>query len=328
MPTRSEPDSPAVTQSLRTLLSGLIDYAGLYPPAKLGMQAAVENYARYRVGDYAWMLGRFICPASRLEELSAAGAPLMPGTFATSGYREHADVTEPWRVSVVVDGSLAEAVAAIERFNQRHAHEDRGQAVADGLEVKAPDSAFIDMALDEIPDEVYPFFEVAGLTPAENADPRGQIAALAGAQAAAKIRTGGITPDAFPTAAQVAGFLAACDAADVPFKATAGLHHPLRADFPLTYEPGGPRGTMHGFLNVFLAAALVRAGGADAALAAEVIAETDPRTFRFTDAEASWRQRSLPSTALAAVREGFAISFGSCSFEEPVDDLRRLGFLR
>jgi hypothetical protein len=292
------------------------------------MTAAAENYARYLRGEHAWMLGRFVCPASRLGEMSEAAAALMPGTFATSGYREHADVTEPWRVSVVVDGTLETALDEIDRFNERHGEEDRGRAVADALEVKAPDAAFVDAALDVIPEDVYPFFEVPGLTPGENGDPRGIAAALSGSSAGAKIRTGGVTPGAFPTAAQIAGFIAACDAADVPFKATAGLHHPVRAEFGLTYEPGCPRGVMHGFLNVFMAAALVRGTGLDAPGAERVIGETDPKAFRFTDAEAAWRERTVASARLAAVREGFALSFGSCSFEEPVEDLRRLGLLR
>src|SRR5689334_1162740 len=93
-------------QSVRTLMAGLIDYAGLFPPAKLSMQAAAEAYARARMGEHAWVLGRFICPASRLAELSKVAAVMMPGTHATSGYREHADVLEPWRVSVLVDGPL------------------------------------------------------------------------------------------------------------------------------------------------------------------------------------------------------------------------------
>jgi hypothetical protein len=309
------------------LLAGLVDYAGLYPPAGLAMQGAVENYARYRVGEHAWMLGRFVCPASRLAELSRCAAPLMPGTFATSGYREHADVTEPWRVSVVVDGTLEAALEEIDRFNERHASEDHGQAVADALEVKAPDASFVDRALDIIPEDIDPFFEVSGLTPAEHGDPRGIIAALAGSAAAAKIRTGGVTPGAFPTAGQIAGFIGACDAADVAFKATAGLHHPVRAEFPLSYEPGGPRGVMHGFLNVFLAAALVRGAGMNAPDAERVLAEGDARAFTFTEKDAAWRGTSVDSARLAAAREGFALSFGSCSFEEPIDDLRRLGLL-
>lgn len=136
----------------------------------------------------------------------------------------------------------------------------------------------------------------------------------------AKIRTGGVTADAFPPVEDVAQFLRACKRAGVAFKATAGLHHPLRCVKPLTYAADAPAGTMHGFLNVFLAAALL--DHAD-----EVLAEEDPRAFTFEDDAAVWRGHRAGTDALRAMRREFAISFGSCSFEEPIADLRALGWL-
>ncbi len=137
----------------------------------------------------------------------------------------------------------------------------------------------------------------------------------------AKFRTGGVTHDSIPAAERVARFIRECAAERVAFKATAGLHHPLRCTKPLTCEANGPVGTMHGFVNVFMAAALI--GAADE----EVLLETDPQAFRFTDAIASWRGYSVSTARLAGVRKEFAISFGSCSFEEPVADLKELGWL-
>ena len=137
----------------------------------------------------------------------------------------------------------------------------------------------------------------------------------------AKIRTGGITPDAFPAIGNIAGFLRACKEKGVAFKATAGLHHPLRCVKPLTYEPNAPTGTMHGFLNVFIAAAIVEH-------AAEILAETDPRAFSFADDALSWRGHKVLTEDIIAMRRTFATSFGSCSFEEPIGDLIALGWLR
>jgi hypothetical protein len=136
----------------------------------------------------------------------------------------------------------------------------------------------------------------------------------------AKIRTGGITPDAFPAVENIAEFLRACKAKGVAFKATAGLHHPLRCVRPLTYEPNSPVGTMHGFLNVFLAAALL--DHADA-----ILAESDPKAFAFVDDGASWRGHRVSTEDIIAMRRDFATSFGSCSFEEPIEDLKALGWL-
>ncbi len=135
----------------------------------------------------------------------------------------------------------------------------------------------------------------------------------------AKIRTGGVTADAFPTAEVVAGFIAACVSRGLPFKATAGLHHPVRCVKPLTYEQDAPCGTMHGFVNVFMASAIVEN-------ARQILLEEDPHLFAFDDDGASWRDHRVTTSELASMRQR-AISFGSCSFEEPIADLRELGWL-
>jgi hypothetical protein len=139
----------------------------------------------------------------------------------------------------------------------------------------------------------------------------------------AKLRTGGVKPDAIPTVADVAAFIVACADRRLPFKATAGLHHPVRSLQSLTYESNAPRAVMHGFLNVFLAAAFAWRGDRDLE---PVLAETDPTAFRFDD-RAHWRDRSLSAEQVREARERFAHSFGSCSFEEPVRDLEALGLL-
>ncbi|HEX7807360.1 MAG TPA: hypothetical protein VF608_01500, partial [Thermoanaerobaculia bacterium] len=106
----------------------------------------------------------------------------------------------------------------------------------------------------------------------------------------------------------------------VAFKATAGLHHPLRCVRPLTYEPNAPTGLMHGFVNVFLAAAMIEDAEA-------ILEERDASAFAFDDDGASWRDRRVSTEALEKLRSHCAISFGSCSFEEPIDDLRALHWL-
>ena len=123
----------------------------------------------------------------------------------------------------------------------------------------------------------------------------------------AKIRMGGLTPDAIPHPDRVATFIRVCAMHAVPFKATAGLHHPIRA-------------TMHGFINVFMAAAFPHD-------AERILVEQDPKAFRFEDDAAWWRDHAVTTEHLEAVRREFAISFGSCSFEEPIADLQELGWL-
>jgi hypothetical protein len=260
-------------KSLHVLLEGLIDYAGLFPPAALSMQDAVRNYARYREGEHAWALGRFVVPAERLMEV--------PAEFP---------------LSVLVGAPPIETIGAmVPRRDTWEAKATTADDVARIAAAAAGRAAYVEVT------------DLALLQPIAHHELR------------AKIRTGGITADAFPAISDVAAFLRACEAAGVAFKATAGLHHPLRCLKPLTYAPDAPTGTMHGFLNVFMAAALLDQ-------ADEILLEEDPRAFSFDDAGASWREHRVTTEALALTRR-FATSFGSCSFVEPIGDLQALGFL-
>ncbi len=309
--------------TVQTLLTNLIDYAGLFPPAGCSMPVAAQNFARDLAGPDAFALDRFICPASRLEELTEHGRALMPGTYATSGYREMAHTGEPWGVSVVCDLPLEASLDAADAFNERHADEDRGLARVRALELRATSSAFIDEAIDAIPEEYSVFFEIPLDT-----DFRGMVAALSGNPGVGgKVRCGGVTPELIPPPDRLASFIAACAAADVPFKATAGLHHPIRAVHALTYHPDAPRAVMHGYLNVFLAAALARSLRLKADQIEAILAETDHTAFVLAEDRAGWRDLAIDNTQLARCRESFCLGYGSCSFAEPLDDLRKLGWL-
>ena len=148
------------------------------------------------------------------------------------------------------------------------------------------------------------------------------LSAIHGSGVYAKIRTGGTTADAFPRTAAVARFIRRCIEARVPFKATAGLHHPLRAEYRLTYQPDAPCGTMFGYLNVFLATAFVVAGSPDDEIA-RVLEETEASALVADDRRVAWRDRDLSAADLREARRWIR-SFGSCSFREPVDELAAL----
>jgi len=139
----------------------------------------------------------------------------------------------------------------------------------------------------------------------------------------AKIRTGGLKPEAIPGAADVAGFIIACAERRLPFKATAGLHHPIRADHPLTYEATAPRAVMHGFLNVLMASVFAWHGERKLE---PVLSEQDASAFSF-DERGHWRDKSLTAAQITEARLSFIHSVGSCSFEEPVHELQALGLL-
>ncbi|HVX41250.1 MAG TPA: hypothetical protein VHB25_16905 [Gemmatimonadaceae bacterium] len=290
--------------ALRTLLAGIVDYAGLFPPAALDMPTAVRNYAQYRASDDVWMLGRFVVPAERLGELARALAAIAPDEAT-------------WQVSALLGADPSADMTRIAEFEQAHG----ARVTIDSLEVKAGDAD----AVRRIGALVRGGRDVFVEIPLAN-DPRALLASIAAAGLHAKARTGGVTADAFPAASAIARFMQACVDAGVSFKATAGLHHPIRATYRLTYAPDAPVGTMFGFLNVFLAAAAVAQGAPESDVVA-LLTETRPDALIVTEHAITWRALRFDTVALRAVRERVALSFGSCSFREPVDDLRALALL-
>jgi hypothetical protein len=287
--------------ALSSLLDGLVDYAGLFPPAALPMDEAVRNYAAYRAGASRAMLARFVLPVARLDEFVSAATALPAGAT-------------PWPLAVLAGAADADALGA---FDAAHGARWR----VDTVEAKAEDLAGVSALAAAFGGRRTVYVEL----PAAR-DPSALIAAVGVAGMRAKIRTGGVNAEAFPSPMQVMGFIAACVSLGVPFKATAGLHHPLRGEYALTYAADAPRGTMYGFLNVFVAAVLLHAGHAPGAVM-PLLEEVDPSAIVFTPDAISWRDLRATATQVAAARATFAGSFGSCSFMEPVQDLAALSLL-
>jgi len=247
---------------LQALLSKLIDYAGLYPPAALPLRIVLERYRGFLASPDAWILNRLVLPLAKLREAS---------------------MEDNWRITALVDDEPGPLPRQVET-----------------LEVKLPHRLSL---------------------PTYCEAPIGQIA-----DAYIKVRTGGLTPEAIPSADEIADFL--CDAAArrLPFKATAGLHHPLRSLRPLTYAQDSPQAMMHGFLNVFLAAAFAW-HGTKRGVILEILNETEAGAFEFGEKAIVWGGHRLSTQQISEARRDFAHSFGSCSFEEPVTDLRELDLL-
>jgi len=320
-------DQPAVAETAVALLSGLIDYAGLFPPASLGMGAAVANYDAYLRGEYSWMLGRFIVPVARLAEFETAFADLRAagfesGSSSSSSSSSSCSCSCSWGLSALPGADISGDVSRIREFNDRFAagHSTR-EAGIESIEVRIASVAEIGRVAALIPEDIETYFEIP-LTAAVG----DCIAAVADCGRRAKIRTGGETADKFPAAASVVEFMRLCAVNGAAFKATAGLHHPIRSAHRLTYQADSPTGMMHGFLNVFLAAAFLRAG-IDAELAVELMDEQSAAAFQFDSKSVVWRGNRLGLDDILMARREFAISFGSCSFTEPVEDLRALRLL-
>lgn len=287
---------------LRKLLRGLIDYAGLFPPAALPMDQAAANYATERGGPDAWALARLIVPAARLNELVATKAI---ATDSAGG---------PWSISALLGTDLLAGLEQIAAFNAEQA----GRARVDAVELHAATVGPLLAAELRLPPGLIAYVEL----PAEN-DPGPVLARLSALGMRAKIRCGGVTPAIFPAPAALARFLGACVRTGLPFKATAGLHHPISGDYRLTYAPDSPCAPMYGFLNLLLATAALRAG-ADEALAIDLLLERDPAALSWGQDGVAWRDLRFSAPDLVRTRAESLIAIGSCSFREPVEETASL----
>ena len=293
---------------LSTLLEGVIDYAGLFPPAKLSLPEAVEEYVELRNGAHSWLVSRFAVAAT---DLAGLGAELekheLDEVFPLAVIGSSAPEQHGWKASLDHDLEALRLFAA--RFGDR--------AFVEAFEVRIPNNAMVEEAIREVgklqvEDLIVELPWGPGLEDA--------IAALAGSETVfAKARTGGMDRAAFPTSAQLALFIQHCVQLDLPFKLTAGLHHPM----PNVDTVTGARA--HGFVNVLSAVALTYQEDFSVAEITEVLEEERPRAFAFSDEGLSWNGIDVPLETLEEVRELF-VSFGSCSVEEPAAGLASAGF--
>jgi hypothetical protein len=244
---------------------------------------------------------------SRLDEFALAAAGMDPAADFGS---------TPWRLSALIGKDLDGELSAVAEFNRDVSKPWARRYVIDAVEIKAGRAEDIPAARKKTPPSIKAYFEI----PIQE-DPSPLISAILAAGASAKVRTGGVTPEMIPEPSVLARFISACARAGAPFKATAGLHHPLRSMRPLTYAPDSPRAMMHGFLNVFLAAAFA-ADGMDREAPTDLLREEEARAFTFGADEIVWRGHRLATPRLLSARQGFAIAFGSCSFAEPKEDLK------
>jgi hypothetical protein len=300
-------------ESVRALMHQIVDYAGLFPPASLDMPKTVTNFGRYYAGPDQWALGRLVIPVNRLGEFERYAETVLPTS-------KRDDTENPWRLTVLStaagDDDFEADLNIIDNFNERHNDSQSGRVIIDAIELKAVSANSIEEALEMMPDTLFPWFEVP-----VSGEYRGMLAALSEMESGAKIRTGGVTAEAHPAPLDVARFIVNCAAADVPFKATAGLHHPFRHHAP---EVGC---LQFGFVNMFIGAALAFHGQVEQEELEMLLCDEHPGNFEFHQTQVAWKGRSIGIGALREARERFVRSFGSCSFEEPLADLRAIHLL-
>lgn len=314
--------------SLKTFLTKIIDYAGIYPPANLELAQAFHNYMFYREGEYKWMLNKFVVPAKKLAELGRI--------------MNEVKIEVPAGLSVIGTGgetisqftkSVSDDVKKINDFLKHHG----GMASVDAYEVRLPKEVLDQEEADDMLDMMIstsgeldaqlgrevPVFYEAALD--ENYEPTilkvvENIASLNN-KCGFKLRTGGTEAAAIPANDVIAFAIMTCCEFSVPMKCTAGLHHPIR------HYDDGIKANMHGFFNVFGAGVLAYSSSFDETELLEVLNDEDPDEFMFDDNGFEWNENEAVNEEIREARNSVIVSFGSCSFDEPVNDLKVMELL-
>ncbi|MBS0661042.1 MAG: hypothetical protein JSR82_22715 [Verrucomicrobia bacterium] len=301
---------------LRALLSSAIDYAGLFPPAALALEPALRNYRSYLDAPEAWMLGGFVLPVAqfdRAEDLLGAFDGEHRLRISALGAKS-ADAAE-------FATEIVRVAAGLQTMRARHADRVAITQLEIALPPRADDALLHQLiaALATVDFDTLPVF-----CEAASAAEIGPLLTLLGQhrrEFAArplgfKLRTGGVVAAAFPSVEEVAKTLVEAAAQDLPLKFTAGLHHPIRAHHDSVQTK------MHGFLNMLGAAILARTGASLDQVKA-VLAEESPAAFEFTEEALRIGDDSLSARDIATHRR-WVTSLGSCSFDEPREDLAKL----
>ena len=326
-----------MTQSFRAFMEKIIDYAGLFPPAALSMENAVANYNRYRECSDSWMLSHFVCPAAKLGEFEDSSTGLMKEgkPFHISSLGRKTDVYDYFL------DYIQEDVSATGQFIERNA----GKVVVDVFEFCLPPG------LSSHPERLEENLDAAGKILIQYAASFGAVNVYyevplsrnwqedidlvvraisrqnssykdKALTAGFKFRCGGVKEEQFPSVEQVVYCITSCRDKGVRLKLTAGLHHPFR-QFNESVQT-----KMHGFINIFTAALLGKWHKLDAVTLTKIIEDEDGSNFRFEEQTLSWKDLSITTDQIEEDRENVVISFGCCSFDEPREDLQRLGLLK
>lgn len=310
---------------LQNFMSRIIDYAGLYPPANLSLEDAFRNFVNYQDDPDAWMLSRFVIPVQRLAELSLLVEQFFPreSVLSFSALGRDGKNADEFLDNLNLD------LADIHTFRALHGT----GIVVDMFETALPAAAFTAQArINNLVNKTAEILNKNGLTVFFEA-PFGEgwlaraeklirsLRKFKDKHVGFKLRTGGVTADAFPFPEQVAWAIAAARDAGVPMKATAGLHHPVR------HYNGGVQTKMHGFLNVFGAGVLAVTHGLSVEQIQNILEDEDPASFIFDESGFAWKNIHAGHEKIARARQN-VVSFGSCSFDEPREDLQALGFLK
>ena len=304
----------------------ILDYAGLFPPAKLDLETAIRNYVYYKKQSDSWMLGKFIIPHNQLIELinneflprdnSKSEFSVLGGTFSNLiDFQKDLEVL--FRNIKTFENKLNDLVLVKTLELKIPSVKDYGlilnfiQSTLTSIENDSIDEIFLEI---ENEDDLNILLKELSVFNSKNISSNLPYIGF-------KIRTGGVVSTAFPTTKLIENVIISCSKYNIKFKATAGLHHPLRHynDSVLT--------KMHGFLNVIGGSILFTSGKIDENVLSELLNDEDPNNFIFTKNSFSWKNFTVSYEEIKEKRSNNFISFGSCSFDEPREDLKKLKLL-
>jgi hypothetical protein len=316
-------------QIIKVLGDKIIDYAGMFPPASLDLKSAFLNYLNYQTSPSNWMLSKFVISARMLPDLGA----LID--------RENISLDNKLYLSI-----LGGAEVALSGFYERLSEDLNdvfdfkskfgGNVIAETYEVKIPLELFVipdnqklleffrkvsGSFFDKLKMKVSVFYEIM-----PNKDLVSLAASLSnfnlsGNFAGYKLRTGGTETSSFPPSEKVAHAIKICRDHDTPVKCTAGLHHPFR------HYDTSVKTKMHGFMNVFCAGIFSYSLDLGEHELTRMILDENTDSFKFSDDAISWDIYEVFKEEISDARERFMISFGSCSFDDPIGDLKGLNLL-
>lgn len=311
--------------SLYPFLNQLIDYAGMFPPTSLTLDEAIRNYASYQLDKDSWMLGPFIVQASRLDELDSYMALFSnerPLTISAVGTRS--GNPEEYHKRLLAD------LKKIDLFQERHGQLVQITTLEMPLPPNVPDVNLLKITSKETLNRgLQTYCEIPAplnddweKTLHKSLDVMADHNSGSPAALGFKLRTGGVTADAFPTPRQVAAAIKGCQDRNLAMKFTAGLHHPIRM---YREEIGGK---MHGFINVFVAGMLAHLHHLDLPTIESILADEEASSFTFKPDKISWSDLTITSSEIKSLRDTALRSYGCCSFNEPREDMEALGILK
>ncbi len=320
--------------------SNLIDYAGLFPPAKQNMHDAWRDFCAYKDSDHSWMLSNFICPASRLDELNKyfSNSTFNDRAFPLSILGSRSDNVETIKSKLNADIDLVRQFISsnINDTIEINIFETHFPTSVFSLGKQVEVLELLDIAEQSISDilndqgmifyelpvigadmnQIISFIKAISIY---NDSRRGAYSEGVRNRCGYKLRCGGVTADSFPSVSAVADIVITCQERGVPLKATAGLHHPLR------HFSKDVNNEMHGFLNLIGAVILADSNKLELNQIKQILSDENSNSFMFSDESFCWQELNCKHDQISNARQQSFVSYGSCSFVEPIDDLKALG---